>query len=260
MITIVTVNYNNGSGLLKTIESVFEQNIERTKFQFVIIDGDSTDCSKKHINDYLFDNVVSEQDHGIFDAMNKGISLSEGKHVLFLNSGDVFYDKETLLKLYITSDEQNDNSFIFGRVQVSSGKGWMYPPLKYNNTNIDKWLKTKQPHHQACLFPREFYSNNLYKKHFKVAGDLDYKLMVLDKANIYFLDEVVSIFDYSGISSDVSNFRALYLIYKELNGIYKLHGFGFLYRITLLGKYITKYLMSLINKKFVFNFLRLFYK
>lgn len=97
-ITIITINYNDAIGLEKTILSVVNQNF--TDYQFVVIDGNSTDGSKSIIEKYKdkFSYWISENDTGIYNAMNKGIKVANGDYLLFMNSGDVFINDSNILK------------------------------------------------------------------------------------------------------------------------------------------------------------------
>src|SRR6478735_1115877 len=95
-LSIITINYNNLQGLQKTIESVVSQSFK--DFEYIIIDGGSTDGSKVLIEKYSESITywVSEKDNGIYPAMNKGIQVANGEYLLFLNSGDWFYENTTL--------------------------------------------------------------------------------------------------------------------------------------------------------------------
>ena len=87
-LSIITINYNNASGLRKTIESVVNQT--SLEFEYIVIDGASTDGSIEIIKEFK-DKItfwVSEPDTGIYNAMNKGIHSAKGKYCQFLNSGD----------------------------------------------------------------------------------------------------------------------------------------------------------------------------
>ena len=91
-LSIITINYNNCTCLEKTIESVLSQTSQN--FEYIVVDGNSTDRSKEIISHYanlkLFDIIwISEPDTGIYNAMNKGIRLSSGDYIQFLNSGDI---------------------------------------------------------------------------------------------------------------------------------------------------------------------------
>ena len=85
----MTINYNNSEGLLRTLESVFNQTY--VDLEMVIIDGGSTDTSLEFVKSYQsrIGFFVSERDRGIYDAQNKGWRNATGDYVLFLNSGDV---------------------------------------------------------------------------------------------------------------------------------------------------------------------------
>ena len=89
-LSIITINYNNKKGLLKTIDSIKEQSF--TDFEWIIIDGGSTDGSVEIIreNESRIAYWISEHDKGVYDAMNKGILHANGLWLNFMNSGDTF--------------------------------------------------------------------------------------------------------------------------------------------------------------------------
>lgn len=99
-LSIITINYNNVSGLRKTIESVKSQTFQ--DYEWIVIDGGSTDGSKELIeeNKQYFSYWVSEPDKGIYDAMNKGTVLAQGEYCQFLNSGDYLIAPDTLAKIF----------------------------------------------------------------------------------------------------------------------------------------------------------------
>jgi glycosyltransferase involved in cell wall biosynthesis len=98
-LSIITINYNNRDGLEKTIRSVIDQRF--TDFEFIVIDGGSTDGSVDNIRKY--ENKInywcSEKDAGIYNAQNKGIKKAKGEYCLFLNSGDFLYNEDVLNKI-----------------------------------------------------------------------------------------------------------------------------------------------------------------
>ena len=111
-LSIISINRNNASGLRKTIESVVSQTY--TDFEYIIIDGASTDGSIGVINEFATPlnlpqrekkehpiiNWISELDSGIYNAMNKGILKASGEYLLFLNSGDYLYNSEVLKNVF----------------------------------------------------------------------------------------------------------------------------------------------------------------
>ena len=115
-LSIITINYNDKEGLKKTIESVINQTWQ--DFEFIVIDGGSTDGGKEIIEQYTskIDYWVSEPDKGIYNAMNKGIRAATGDFVLFLNSRDIFYNNEVLLNA--DSLISNDFGIYYGDVIV----------------------------------------------------------------------------------------------------------------------------------------------
>ena len=90
-ISVITVVYNNVQFIEQCIQSVINQ-INKS-YEFIIIDGGSTDGTLEIIKKYIkhIDLLISEKDNGIFDAMNKGIINSRGNFKIFLNSDDIFY-------------------------------------------------------------------------------------------------------------------------------------------------------------------------
>lgn len=94
--SIITINYNNATGLKKTLQSVVSQT--NKDFEYIVIDGASSDQSVKVLEYFknTISSYISEPDQGVYDAMNKGWKQASGIYVLFLNSGDVFADSEVL--------------------------------------------------------------------------------------------------------------------------------------------------------------------
>src|SRR6476661_6946695 len=96
ILSVITINLNNRQGLSDTIKSVSGQTFR--DFEFIVVDGDSTDGSKEVIklNEKIITSSLSEKDSGIYDAMNKGIRRASGDYLLFLNSGDTLVSDDTL--------------------------------------------------------------------------------------------------------------------------------------------------------------------
>lgn len=94
-ITVITVCLNSAETIEKTVKSVAAQ--ECSELEYIVVDGGSTDGTLDILKKYksAMDILVSEPDQGIFDAMNKGIGLSTGDVIAFLNSDD-WYEKDAL--------------------------------------------------------------------------------------------------------------------------------------------------------------------
>ena len=97
-LSIITVNFNDSEGLERTIRSVISQTFR--DFEFIVIDGGSTDGSVNVIKKYEnhINYWVSEHDGGIYAGMNKGLRQAKGEFVNFMNGGDSYHSPDVLFK------------------------------------------------------------------------------------------------------------------------------------------------------------------
>lgn len=96
LISVITVVRNNKDGLRDTADSLANQRF--TDFEWIVIDGASTDGTAE-CGPLLSQQPtvwISEPDMGIYDAMNKGLSVSEGDWIYFLNAGDTLCEQGSL--------------------------------------------------------------------------------------------------------------------------------------------------------------------
>lgn len=196
-LSIITINYNNASGLKNTIESVVEQTY--TNFEFIVIDGASTDGSVDLLSQYkdYIPVIVSENDSGIYDAMNKGIAKANGDYLLFLNSGDALTSPNAL------DDFINHNSFkgdiIYGDYMFEEGHK-IYPdelPEYY-------FMRTSLPH-QSTFFKRSVFEKmGTYDESYKIGADRAFFIKCFEDKSITFqhIEYFLTLFDLSGLSND----------------------------------------------------------
>ena len=94
--SIITITYNAASVIEPTLRSVLSQTY--TNYEYLLIDGGSKDdtVAKAKASGIEFAHIVSESDNGLYDAMNKGITLATGDYLCFLNAGDAFFAPDTL--------------------------------------------------------------------------------------------------------------------------------------------------------------------
>ena len=113
--SIITVCLNSEKFLERCINSVKNQNY--TNYEHIIIDGGSNDNTLKIIekNKNYFSKIVSSKDNGIWDAMNKGLELSSGDLICFLNSDDFYYPHA--LELINSYFNKYNVDFLFGSVK-----------------------------------------------------------------------------------------------------------------------------------------------
>ena len=123
LISIITVTYNAAETIPTTIASVDSQTF--SDYEHLIIDGKSSDSTLDVISNCPSDKrkVLSERDNGIYDAMNKGISIAKGKYLLFLNSGDRFHSSGTLEQIGDAILKNGFPGVIYGQTDIVDNEG-----------------------------------------------------------------------------------------------------------------------------------------
>lgn len=208
-VSIITINYNNKVGLQKTINSVINQSFKN--IEFILVDGNSTDGSKELLqkNQEHFTHWISEPDHGIYHAMNKGIRIATGDYLLFLNSGDYLADEQVLDKTARTIDGTYDiyyGDIIFERTKGSS-KVIFPEKLSFN------FFVTDNLSHQATFIKRKLFDKFFYyNEGFRIASDWEFMIYAICKRNSSYkhLNLLVTIYDGTGLSSNSANHKILY--------------------------------------------------
>ena len=214
-LSIITINYNNASGLSKTLESVFNQAFR--DFEYIVIDGNSTDGSVELIKQYDNSSIkhfswISEPDNGIYNAMNKGIRMAKGEYVQFLNSGDLLAAKDVtekmLFELKVESEKLNDNTnsipVLYGNMMKKTpkrllrDKGFAGRQL----TMLDFYTGTLN-HSPAYIKRSLFDTYGLYDETLKIVSDWKWYLqvVVLNGVVPVYKDIDVTVFDMNGIST-----------------------------------------------------------
>jgi len=169
-LSIITINYNNLIGLQKTMQSVFAQNF--LGYEYIIIDGDSTDGSKEYINQsaHKLSYSVSERDNGVYDAMNKGIAKATGTFLMFLNSGDFFVDQNVLMSLNKQIKKRNADIY-YGNIEITD-QGGSISNLQYPSTLTLAYLNRATINHQASVIKSSLFQEmGLYDTSFSLAAD-----------------------------------------------------------------------------------------
>lgn len=173
-ISIITVVFNGEKTIGKTIESVLNQSY--SQIEYIVIDGKSTDGTLQVISSFKGPiQVVSEPDQGLYDAMNKGLSLATGDYVWFLNSGDEIYEQDTLENMVKGMPDSPD--FIYGGTMIIDefqnevGDRRLKPPKQLS------WLSFRQGMvvcHQSMIVKRE--QAPLYNMEYRLSADIDWAI------------------------------------------------------------------------------------
>lgn len=192
-VSVITVSFNAVKTIRKTLESI--KNIKNEDVQFIIIDGGSTDGTQDVIREYssIVDIMISEPDKGIYDAMNKGLSIATGRFCLFIGADDLlikdgFIDAVSFLK------KSSDHEVIYGNVIVSDNQ---------IEKVTSKWkILRENISHQAIFYPRAIYSVYKYNLKYRICADHEYNIRLIGR-NVKFrhIPCAVTIFGIDGISS-----------------------------------------------------------
>lgn len=194
-ISVITINFNDLIGLQRTINSVCEQDYKA--FEYIVVDGGSSDGSSDLIKQTsLVSKYVSETDDGIYDAMNKGIELSSGDYLIFLNSGDTFAGADVLMRLAL--DLVSAEDVIFGDHVVTGAL--RRNGLRKAATPKD-YRKGMFACHQSMLFKRSCFSSRYFSEDYGSAGDYEFLVYLVETSRSFKkLEYPISTFMGGGIS------------------------------------------------------------
>lgn len=212
-LSIITINFNNKEGLLRTAQSIAEQSYK--DFEWIVIDGGSTDGSIDIIRQYQ--NKItywcSEPDKGVYDAMNKGINHAQGIWLNFMNSGDTFVSAKTLENIFAETIPQSAK-FLYSDT-ISK--------LKDGNLRISHQNHLKgNIIHQSSIYKKELH--DIYGYYIVtpqiIISDLLFFLSVPEE---YFhkTKTIISNFELGGISSTgtwaIKQKLCALVVYRKIN-------------------------------------------
>ena len=186
-VSIITVCFNAEKTILDTLQSVSQQSYK--DIEHIIIDGGSMDNTRAIVNEKAHPRLthfMSEPDHGIYDAMNKGIALASGDVIGTLNADDVYKDTEVLKKVVATLKEYGCDACFGDLVYVSKKNPakiirlWKSSPYKKG-----KFRKGWMPPHPTFFFMKEIYEQyGYFNTKLKIASDYEIMLRFIEKHGI----------------------------------------------------------------------------
>lgn len=229
--SIITVVLNDVENLKKTIEDVKRQSCQ--DYEYIIVDGQSTDGTLEYLEKLTLreKNIcyISEKDTGIYNAMNKGITLAQGEYILFLGAGDTLYDENTLQ--YVMNASKAD--VVYGYGIFSSG------PLKGQRIgtklSLKSFLMDGVAAHQAVYVKTPIMKRYLFQEKYMVQADQDALMhMYKDGCSFKYLNKPLCYYDGMGFSSND--------VFKEKNVLDRVsmlkEYYPLLYRIRVIGHWI----------------------
>lgn len=203
-ISVITVTLNNLEGLKKTADSVLAQT--EKDYEYIILDGGSTDGTVDYLNELKIVNGIkkSEPDNGIYNAMNKAVTLAHGDYCIFLNAGDTFCDNEVLRKANAALGEAD--LYVGHTIEIGEHvlKGMAPDPL-----TVDYLMRTSI-YHQSTFIRRTLLLEHPYNENLKIVSDWE-----------FFFDQWLHGCSYSKLDFFVSNYYlgGYSFIHQDLIGI-----------------------------------------
>ena len=208
-ISVVTVCYNEENTIRSTIESVISQDYDN--YEYVIMDGLSSDATVAIIDEYRDDQHLfcySQKDNGLYDAMNRSLDKVSGDYVIFMNSGDCFYDDSVLSDVA----KQLGPDIVYGDVLRRCSEGNRIE--KYKGTHgerIRTMLCGKIFCHQSQFTRTEVMRKYRFREDHRITADYDFVVRALsDGLSFGHIDRIICSFDNEGgISANKDNYRQM---------------------------------------------------
>lgn len=231
-LSIITVTRNNSAELFKTLVNV--SNIINEECEHIIIDGASTDDTLKIFDSRWphFLRFYSEPDQGIYDAMNKGILLSNAKWLLFLNAGDYLFETDFLQVLDLLNSTESD--YIFFK--------------QFNNNSYTRFINRRfsmPTSHQAQVYRKSTLIYNNFNLTYRVGADFDlYKRLIKD-SNILKTNSELAISYVSPPGFSKNNEDILKKDYSQIIKVYEGKVYFYLYRY-MIGDLIPNHIKKIL--------------
>jgi glycosyltransferase involved in cell wall biosynthesis len=253
-LSLITINYNNKIGFKQTVESVIGQTWK--EFEYIIIDGGSTDGSVDVIKEYenQINFWVSEPDKGIYNAMNKGLQVAKGEYVMFLNSGDYLYNVTTL---NLFSEYLSGTDIVYGDVMKIFSDDRKEIQRYENPISMSAFLERSQHLcHQAVLMSRIAINKaGGFDENYRIVSDWKLFAIAMFKngATVKYVGVIISGFDMQGVSQSP---QSKLMIDEEHRQVLKTE-FPFFYADFIAYSKIGCSYYEVMNSKLIRNFMKL---
>lgn len=207
-ISIITVCFNSEKTIEDTIKSVLYQNY--SNLEYIIIDGLSKDNTMKIVNSYINEfkhrgidfKIISEKDSGIYEAMNKGISIANGEIIGIINSDD-WYENNIISEVENVFEEFNVD-IVYGDLSwVLEFDGCIYEKNRKSCSSFNEVKKGMVINHPTVFVKNEIYNKiGKFNEKYKIAADWDFMLRAMSYGvNTYYLKKKIANFRFNGVST-----------------------------------------------------------
>jgi len=231
ILTIITVTYNCADVIRQTLESILTN--KPGELEYIVVDGVSNDGTmdilRRHEN--KIDQLIFEPDHGIYDAMNKGLQKATGNYILYINAGDSLYDETTLSKLMTYLSEERAEIYYGDTMLTDVSGGELGLRSKISSRKLPSSLNWKSLQrgmvvsHQSFIVKRSLAPE--YDLQYKSSADIDWIIKCLKGAlHIENTNMVISNYPTGGFSKQRHSLslKERYLILHQHYGF--LHNLG----------------------------------
>jgi glycosyltransferase involved in cell wall biosynthesis len=177
-LSIITINWNNATGLEKTMQSVATQSFK--EFEYIVVDGASTDGSIEVVK--LFESKiahlkwVSEPDSGIYNAMNKGIRMASGDYIQILNSGDCLAKEDVIERMLSALENAGVPSILYGNMVKCFPDGYSMVDKSFAGQEITMLGMYKGTlNHDPAYIRRDLFDKyGFYDESLKIVSDWEF--------------------------------------------------------------------------------------
>lgn len=200
-ISIITVCFNAAQTIERAMRSVDAQTYPH--IEHIIVDGASTDNTLEIVNKYVakVNKLVSEKDNGIYDAMNKGIALSTGDVLYFLNADDYFCDDNVVKDVAQAFADDSSRTLVYGQIKPVNAPNHVETlPRKYPIKSADDFLYHTICH-QAIFAKRSLFSSvGVFNCQYKYAADYEWQIKAYqyNPSGFFYLNREIANFYYLG--------------------------------------------------------------
>lgn len=197
-ISVITITYNAEKVLPRTLAGVLGQTYRN--IEHIIVDGASTDGTVARANAYKAENdaagtghsvtIVSEPDHGLYDAMNKGLRMATGDYVVFMNAGDSHHSADTVATVAgraaqeCTADGQLP-AVVYGGTDITDGEGRYLRPRRLSPPERLTWRSFMHGMlvcHQAFYARTDIARVTEYDLKYRYSADVDWCIRIMKEA------------------------------------------------------------------------------
>ncbi len=231
-LSIITLSKNDNIKLSRTLKSIYSQKIN-LNIELIIIDGSSKKIQEKnkklikklynikkekYISIKYF-NSLKKKIFGIYPCMNYGKKVAKGNYLMFLNSGDQFYNINSLqIILEKTTDQIKKNCLIFGQANIiaSNNLNWLFPGS--NLRNYENWIKLFEPNHQAMIISNRLANIFDFPTNMESVSDGYWKrLIIKNSKEIIYINQPIVNFFLDGVSAIKPSYKELVKILNNKN-------------------------------------------